>query len=163
MDSRHFLGAIIASIFFTSASAGEISDEDLIGLFGEAAIYRNAFSEVQSTIKNDDREGFATLVHYPFTIYRDKEECCGSEAVDTIENSDEFVERFDEIVTPAVRQVIQNQEFDELIVNWRGLGFDLGAVWIVGHCVAEDADDPCADTIVGVKYISVDTAKLALE
>ena len=162
-DSRHFLSAIIASILSISATAGGISDEDLIGLFGEATVYRSAFSEVQSTIEKDDREGFAALVHYPFTIYRDKEECCGAEAIDTIEISDEFMEKFDEIVTTEVRQVIQRQKFDDLILNWRGLGFELGAVWIVGHCVAEDVDDACAETIVGVKYISTDTAKLAAE
>ena len=160
---RHILSAFLASFFLVSVTVAEISDEDLVRFVGEADKYRIVFGKVQSTIKKDDREGFAALVHYPFTIYQEKEECCGSDAVDTVEDREEFVERFDEIVTPEVRHVIKNQEFDELILNWRGLGFDVGTVWIVGYCVGEDEDDPCTETVVGVKSVNADAAKHAVE
>ncbi len=151
------LGFLCASPCLSVADA-EITDDDLIRIFGEAAEYRRVFNEVQSTIRDDDREGFAALVHYPFTIYREKKTCCGSDAVDTIEDSEEFIEKFDEIVTPGVRAAIKNQDFNKLSLGWRGLGFDLGVLWIVGHCVSDDETDPCAETIVGVQTIHADAA-----
>ena len=151
--------ATALACFVPLIAIGEISDQDLEYYFGESAAYREVFEKVQSTIANDDRQGFAALVHYPFTIYREKEECCGSEAVDTVEDSAEFVERFDEIVTPAIRKIILKQKFDDLILNWRGLGFDLGTVWIVGYCVSGDDADPCQESVVRIKSVLTDSAK----
>ena len=95
------------------------------------------------------------MAHYPFVVYASKDECCGSDVLLTIESPDEFVKRFEEIVTPQVRQVIENQKFDNLIANWRGLGFQNGTLWIVGYCVGTDQSDPCSETEIGMKTINV--------
>ncbi len=131
----------------------EITDEDLERFFGESAPYRHVFEQVQSTIASDDRDGFANLIRYPFTIYKEKAECCGADAVDSVEDSAEFVERFDEIVTADVRKMILNQRFDDLNISWRGLGFELGVLWITGNCIGPDEDDPCTETTIGVQAI----------
>ncbi len=154
MLSRHVTLCAVLFSLTTTVSAGEkITDNDLERMFGESAPYRHVFEQVQITIQANDREKFARLVHYPFTIYRSKDECCGAEAVDLVENHAEFVERYDEIVTPAVRDLVLAQKFDDLFFNWRGLGFDLGVLWITGYCVGPDEADPCTDTIVGVKSV----------
>ena len=160
---RFEISTLVATFLLASAAHAEITDEQLIWMFGEADIYRKVFAETQTTILNDDREGFAALVHYPFAVYQPKEECCGSEVLEIIEDADEFLEKFDEIVTPEVRKVIVDQEFDELLLNWRGLGFDVGAVWIVGHCIGDNEDDPCSETVVGIKSISAHSAKVAIQ
>ncbi len=80
--------------------------------------------------------------------------CCQSEVVDTIEDSTEFVEKFDQIVTPDVIAVIHEQEFEDMMLNWEGLAFRHGAVWIIGYCSREDDANPCAETVVGIKTIN---------
>ena len=149
---RILVAVLLAQMSVASVNA-EITDQDLVDLLGESVAYREVYDQVKSTIANDDREGFAALVHYPFSVLRQKG-CCKSEVVDTIENSTEFVEKFDEIVTPDVVKAIREQEFDDMILNCEGFAFPHGAVWIVGYCTSEDEADPCAETVVGIKTIN---------
>ena len=162
LDIRQFLAAFLISGFFASSTAAEITDEDLVSMLGESEAYRVVFQNAQEAVRNDDRERFASLVHYPFSVYRMKEKCCGSDVVDTTENAREFEEKFDEIVTPDVRTLILNQDFDDLHLSWRGLGFKLGSVWIVGYCVGPQGEDECEITEVGIGAVHADAAKIAL-
>ncbi len=153
-----FLAAIVCNSL-DAKSEEKLTDETLTYLFGEAEPYRETFAKIQEAVRTDDREGFANLAHYPFTVYRPKEECCGSDVLVTVKGPDEFLARFDEIVPTSVKAIIENQQFDDLIANWRGLGFKHGTLWIVGYCVGPDESDPCSETIIRMKSINVDTPK----
>jgi hypothetical protein len=150
--------SVLALWLFSAANTfadGKISDEDLERFFGESAPYREIFQRAKTTISEGDRAGFAELILYPFTVYREKDECCGSEAVSVLQDKKAFLEQFDKIVTPRIKQLILDQRFDDLSIDWRGLGYELGVVWIGGRCLNDD----CTDTHVGIAAINTDSAK----
>ena len=150
--------SILALWLFSAANTfadGKISDEDLESFFGESAPYREIFQRAKTTISEGDRAGFAELIVYPFTVYREKDECCSSEAVSVLKDQKAFLEQFEKIVTPRIEQLILDQKFDDLNISWRGLGYELGVLWIGGECLNDD----CTDTHVGIVAIHTDSAK----
>lgn len=137
-----------------ASSQSVISDADLIRFFGEAAPYRDVFQRARTAIEVDDREGFARLIMYPFAVDPKLVGDCLLQTDAILQDEAEFLAHFESVITPQVRQLILDQEFDDLNISWRGLGYTWGVVWIVGHCI----DDGCTEAKVGIAAIHTSSA-----
>ena len=61
----------------------------------------------------------------------------------------QFVKNYDAIMTGAITDAVVNQKLDELFVNWKGIMFGDGEVWIDGIC----SDNSCKNVDIKVATI----------
>lgn len=108
----------------------EILDERTLYLFGEpASNVINFFLEIQDCVKTDNKEKLAGLILYPITI-------SSIDGVDTeIQNEDEFISHYDNIVTEKWKNVILSQEPTELFTNQDGVMVNRGELWFGPICL----------------------------
>jgi invasion protein IalB len=103
------------------------TDQAIRETLGDPAIYRSVIEALQAAVKAHDAAGVARLVSYPIgvTIHGKKT---------TIPDARAFVANYDAIVTPAIAAVVENEAYEDLFVNWQGIMFGSGDVWINGIC-----------------------------
>ena len=70
-----------------------------------------------------------------------------------IKSAKAFVQHYDAIVTPAIAKAITEQTYGDLIVNYQGVMFGDGEVWMNGIC----HDNECKN--FDVKVITIQDAK----
>lgn len=131
-----------------SAAAPEASTRDaevdarIDQVLGDHAAYRSVLERLQTAVKANDRPAVAALVRYPFEArLADDKRRIGS--------AQEFVAQYDQLLTPAIAQVITTQRYDEVQVNQQGVMLGAGQVWINGVC----NDAACKD--VDVKVVAL--------
>lgn len=114
------------------------SDADTDGridiVLGDHSAYRTAFDAIQEAVANEDASAFAAWVSYPIKVVADGEAM-------TISDETQFAEHFDNIVTEEIRAAILDQTWETLFVNYQGVMFGNGQVWLNGIC----KDDACAE------------------
>jgi hypothetical protein len=104
--------------------------------------------EIQDSVRTDNKEKLASLVHYPITIY----------AIDRsnnmeIQNATEFVDKYDKIITPEWKDVVLAQEPARLFTNWQGVMVHRGELWFGPVCL----DQTCQNHKFYIFTISQDT------
>jgi hypothetical protein len=110
------------------------TDAAVDSALGDHAAYRAAFDAIQKAVAADDKAGFAAWVSYPIAVTADGEEMKLSDAA-------QFEEHYDNILTDEIKNVITTQKWADLLVNYQGIMFGNGQVWINGIC----KDDKCAE------------------
>ena len=78
-------------------------------------------------MRSGDAETVAGLAEYPLTVK------ANGETYD-VENAEDFVENFDDLVTPETRRAVGHQQYQDLFVNSDGVMLANGAVWIGAVC-----------------------------
>ena len=91
--------------------------------------------EIQASVRTDNKEKLASMIHYPITVYgfdgdNDKE----------IQNAAEFVTNYEKIVTPEWRDIILAQEPARLFTNWQGAMVHRGELWFAAYCLDKSCD-----------------------
>lgn len=97
-------------------------------LLGDAAPYEAVFTQLQKAVAADDGATVATLVRYPLRVEVDGKRR-------EISNAAAFEKDYPHIMTPAVKQAILAQAFDDVFVNWQGVMIGQGQVWLTGRCL----------------------------
>jgi hypothetical protein len=92
----------------------------------------DAFRQLKNAVKADDRHAVALAFVYPLRVNRTAKESF------SIRAPAELLGRYDEILTPHVRQAILAQQSDSLFYSWRGAMVGNGEVWISGICEPRD-------------------------
>lgn len=109
---------------------------------GDHTAYRAAFDAIQKAVVEGDKAGFAAWVSYPIAVTADGEEMKLSDAA-------QFEEHYDNILTDEIKAAITDQKWQDLFVNYQGIMFGNGQVWLNGIC----KDDKCAE--FDVKIITI--------
>lgn len=125
-----FLAAAAAIGFLAIApvhAQDRTTDQAIRDALGDPAPYRSLIEALQAAVKAHDAAGVARLVSYPITVTID-----GKKTV--IANAQAFVAKYDAIITPAIARAVENQSYADLFVNWQGIMFGSGEVWINGIC-----------------------------
>lgn len=122
--------------------------EDFAYCFADAAIhidtndeYKIAFSFLQDAVKNNDKLVVANMVSYPFKTKLNNAK--------TIQNAEAFVQDYDKILTPEIKDVILRQKYEDVFTNQDGLMFGDGEVWLSSVC----SDEACENSTVFVTAI----------
>jgi hypothetical protein len=111
-------------------------------LLGDPVQFRAAFDAVTRAIEDDDPEEVARWVAYPMTLSYNDEEL-------TIEDANDFVANYEDLVTEDVYDAVRNQNYADLFVNSDGVMFGDGQLWMTFVC----RDEACAKS--DVRIISI--------
>ena len=124
------------SLYAFPAMAQTDADTDAAveSALGDHTAYRAAFDAIQKAVADDDKAGFAAWVSYPIALTADGEEM-------TIADAAQVEEHYDNILTDEIKAAIIDQKWADLFVNYQGIMFGNGQVWINGIC----KDDTCAE------------------
>lgn len=100
-------------------------------LLGDSTQYRDAITGFQKAVKAHDAAAVAAMVNYPIKV-----RIVGSSR--TIRTPQEFIVKYDSIITPAIAAAVQDQKWDDLFVNYQGVMLGRGEVWFNGTCRDKD-------------------------
>ncbi|MBB4234304.1 hypothetical protein [Rhizobium esperanzae] len=101
-------------------------------LHGDAASFDRLLRQLVQAMRTGDAETIAGLAEYPLTVK------ANGETYD-VENAEDFVDNFDDLVTPETRRAVGRQQYGDLFVNSDGVMLANGAVWMGAVC----EDDAC--------------------
>ncbi len=91
--------------------------------FDDPLEFEESFIKLQHLIKEDDRASVARYVSYPLDYSSN-----GTEY--SVANKEEFIEKYDTIITDKVKASFSNQSIEQLFVNSYGVSVGNGEVWI---------------------------------
>lgn len=118
-------------------------DKAITANIDDPAKFREIMSTLQYAVRKHDSATVASLVSYPITINPN------TPAALTIRNPEAFIARYDQIITPHIAEVIENQKYGNLFVNYKGAMFGDGEVWIAGIC----KDKTCRQVDIRIRTI----------
>ena len=128
---------------------GQSLNDALDGAFGSHDNYRAVINRFQAAVKAHDTAAVAAAVRYPIGV-----EIKGKAS--TIKSASQFVQNYDAIMTREITDAVVNQKLDDLFVNWKGIMFGNGQIWINGVC----NDSTCKNVDIKVATIQ-STASIA--
>jgi hypothetical protein len=103
------------------------TSESIQALLGDSAQYRQVITAFQTAVRAHDAKAVAALVHYPLKV------TIGT-STRTIKSAGKFAARYDSIITPAIAEAVQDEDFADMMVNSRGVMLGRGEVWVTGIC-----------------------------
>lgn len=122
-----FAVAFVIAGVMPAFSAGETTNQEIDRLQGSHAKFELVINALQKAVAAHDAAGVAELVSYPIGV-----KVHGKET--NIKSAKAFAEKYDGIFTPAITKVVVNQKYEDLFVNYQGIMFGDGQVWITGIC-----------------------------
>lgn len=90
------------------------TSESIQGLLGDSAQYRQVITAFQHAVKTHDPAGVAALVNYPIKVT-----IKGTKRI--IKGPQKFIAKYDSIITPAIAIAVQDERYDDMMVNSRGV------------------------------------------
>ncbi|TAV90264.1 hypothetical protein ELH93_13555 [Rhizobium leguminosarum] len=107
------------------------SDSDVYNrieeLHGDAAGFDRPLRQLVGAMRSSDAETIADLAEYPLTVK------ANGETYD-VESAEDFIDNFDDLVTPETRSAVGRQQYEDLFVNNDGVMLAGGAVWMGAIC-----------------------------
>lgn len=131
-----FLGAV--PVFADETSVNQSIDQTL----GDHTKYRAVIVALQKAVAAGDAKGVAALVSYPIGVKINGKET-------NIKSAKAFQDHYKAIFTPRITKAVVDQKYEDLFVNYQGIMFGDGQVWINGIC----KDDACKNFDVKVQTI----------
>lgn len=129
----HIRSVVAAAIFSMTMLAPSVAqsieavEERIEMLHGGGENFAVAFEVLQGRVTAQDAETVAALVSYPLTVTINGERV-------VISGEAEFVERYDDLITPEIAEIIMTQDYANLFVNQDGVMFGNGEVWMRAFC-----------------------------
>ncbi len=139
-----FTATALSLAFAMPAAAQDPSDvmERISLLFGDAEPFVTAYEVITEAVATGDGEALADYFPYGETLM------VNGEAV-VLESESDLYQRYDELITPAIAEVVASQSFETLFANADGVMFGDGAMWLSSVCL----DEACAE--IEVKIIAL--------
>ncbi len=104
-------------------------------LHGDAAGLDAPLRNLVEAMRSGDAETIASLADYPLTVQ------ANGETYDVL-NEQDFIDNFDDLVSPQTRRAVGRQQYADLFVNSDGVMLADGAVWMAAIC----EDDACENS-----------------
>jgi len=111
----------------TFAQSATDVDKSIDANLGDHTQYQALFTSLQKSVAAHDAAAVAALVRYPITI-----KIKGHAT--TIRTPQQFIASYDQIFTPAITKAVTGQKYADLFVNYKGIMFGNGQVWLNGIC-----------------------------
>ncbi|AHF84740.1 hypothetical protein RLEG3_24305 [Rhizobium leguminosarum bv. trifolii WSM1689] len=120
------LGTALPSTGAFAQSENEVYDR-IEELHGDAAGFDRPLRQLVKAMRSGDAETIAGLAEYPLTVKTN------GESYD-VESAEDFIDNFDDLVTPETRRAVGRQQYEDLFVNSDGVMLAGGAVWMGAIC-----------------------------
>ena len=130
---------ILAALGSSTAAAERTVNQTIDETLGDHVAYERVILATQKAIAARDAAALAALVRYPIKV-----EIRGRAR--TIATPAAFVAHYDKIITPAIARVVLAECYNDLFVNYQGVMFGQGEIWIGGVC----HDDACRNPEVKI-------------
>jgi hypothetical protein len=111
-------------------------------LLGDHTKYQAVIVALQKAVAAEDATAVAALVDYPIGVKVNGKET-------NIKSAKVFVEHYSGIITPSIAKAVTGQKYGDLFVNYKGVMFGDGQVWISGIC----HDNECKNFDVKIETI----------
>ncbi|RJG43582.1 hypothetical protein [Mesorhizobium sp. DCY119] len=122
------LTALMATGSFPAyAQDSKTTNQAIDEALGNHAQYETVIKALQQGVKGKDAKAVAALVNYPISV-----KISGKDT--EIKSEKDFVTHYDAIFTPKIAKVVEDQKYEDLFVNYQGIMFGDGQVWINGIC-----------------------------
>ncbi|MCH4545814.1 hypothetical protein MK632_08525 [Rhizobium changzhiense] len=122
---------LFGAILVGGSSALAQSDSDVYNrieeLHGDAAGFDRPLRQLVKAMRSGDAETIAGLAEYPLMVK------ANGETYD-VENAEDFIDNFDDLVTPETRSAVGRQQYEDLFVNSDGDMLAGGAIWMGAIC-----------------------------
>lgn len=117
--------APVASSNAPSSPAASNSSQNPFEVAGiqDPKAFLNTFKALQKAVADNDKEKVANYILYPLRVN-------DSEKSLTIPNKKDFMAKYDQIFTDAIREALVNQKTDDLFVNYQGVMVGSGELWL---------------------------------
>lgn len=126
--SSIFLFALASIAYSTSVGAQDTNvNQTIDDLLGDHTKYQTVIHALQKAVSAHDANAVAGLVSYPIGV-----KVHGKEV--HIKTAKDFAQHYDGIMTPAITKAITSQKYEDLFVNYKGIMFGNGQIWINGIC-----------------------------
>ena len=119
---------LICPLGLTGVQAAPANPYAVAGI-GNAAEFEAAFAELQKAVAANDRSRVADFVLYPLRVNGWWDELKGKGTF-MFATKPEFLDNYDDIMTPQVRKAIVQQKVANLFVNWQGVMVGNGEAWL---------------------------------
>lgn len=119
---------IAALAAFAQNGGGDSVNRAIDKLLGDHTKYQRVILALQKAVIDHDAAGVAALVSFPIGVKLD-----GKTTI--VRTPKAFIRDYDRIITPAIAGAIQQQKYGDLFINYQGVMFGRGEVWINGICV----------------------------
>ncbi len=124
----------------------EQARQRMADIFGEPEPYWVFLHTLRKAVASHDAEAVAAMVRYPLYLDGNPDE----EIVSDVE----FVGGYDRIFTPSLVRLVVETPFNALLINWQGIGYGNGKIWINGYY--EDCDcSPCSDGDLRIAVVAI--------
>jgi hypothetical protein len=134
MNRHRTRTSLLATLLLTMCTAFALgqksaaaTDKSIDDLLGDHVKFQHLMTTLQQDVTTHDAAGVATLLRYPFASTINGKEV-------TMKIPSDFISNYDSIVTPSVAEVIKNQRYEDLFVNFKGVMFGKGELWIAAIC-----------------------------
>jgi hypothetical protein len=117
------LAVLIAAFAADAKTVNQAIDENL----GDSARYQPVILAAQKAVAAHQPTAVAALVRYPIGV-----SIHGRKKI--IKTPAEFVANYDAIFTPEIVHAVTTQKYEDLMVNYQGVMFGSGQMWINGIC-----------------------------
>ena len=124
----------------------EQARQRMADIFGEPEPYWVFLHTLRKAVASHDAEAVAAMARYPLYLDGHPDGEISSEA--------EFVEGYDRIFTPSLSRLVVETPFNALLINWRGIAFGKGELWITGYIETCDCH-PCADRDLRIAIFAI--------
>lgn len=114
----------------STAPADQAVNDAIDSNLGDHARYQAVIRDLQAAVAADDAAKVASLVQYPISVD------IGGKKI-TLKTEQDFVARYQELMTPDIRKAIVDTKYSDLFVNYKGVMFGSGQAWINGICKDE--------------------------
>ncbi|MBY2964693.1 hypothetical protein HF251_18675 [Rhizobium leguminosarum] len=122
---------LLGAILLGDSSALAQSDSDVYNrieeLHGGAAGFDRPLRQLVKAMRSGEAQTIAGLAEYPLTVK------ANGESYD-VESAEDFIDNFDDLVTPETRRAVGRQQYEDLFVNSDGVMLAGGAVWMGAIC-----------------------------
>jgi len=130
-----------------AAQSDEATAARLDALFGAHEPYEAFLARLKDAVAAGDRRSVAAMIAYPL------EAGVAGEPIELAAERD-FLQRYDELITPAVAAALERQTFATLFANADGVMVGDGEIWFSGIC----ADATCSAVSVRIIALNPDAA-----
>lgn len=134
------MGMIIASYSAFALQYDEIKTIEQMNtrldfLYGSHDKYHVFFDQLKKDIIQGNKKAVTVVVKYPLKVDIEGKRVA-------IQNQQQFIQYYDKIITPKIKQVVTDQQFVGMFANYQGMMFGSGQVWFSGICLDKICKDP---------------------